>query len=743
MTFFAKIFSADGFVPLRFSTERKAYVAFAFGFVSLIVIGFLSYLSVRGQDDDALWTKHSESMIKSMCALALCASDAENAQRGYIITGDESYLASYHEARRSLEIEIKTLQKLAADNDAQIVRVNELADLVTKRMTLLNESAELWRSQGFVAAQRKIAMGTGRQLRDRFRTLANEMEAAENVLLQQELTRAGHSSGVTKSIVIGGSLAALSIVIVSLFAVGKDFSRRKRHEDNLNRLASIIENSADGIYSNCMKGIITSWNIAAEKMFGYSAAEVVGQKLEIIIPSDRYHEEMEAMAGFRAGEQVRRLETVRVRKGGQRFEATVTISPIKDHDGKIVGVSKIIRDITDRKLSEEALHTSEERMRQGQKMEAVGQLAGGVAHDFNNLLTVIIGRAELMEDRADLSQDVLRNVKLIHETGTRAAVLTRQLLQFSRQQVLQLQIVDLNVLIPEMQEMLRQLITEDIDLVLKLSSKIGKIKADPGQIQQVVMNLVINARDAMPNGGNVTIETTSTNFDAEYCSKYGDSSPGPRVMLAVSDTGSGMSEDVRAHIFEPFFTTKEQGKGTGLGLSTVYGIVKQAGGNIFVYSELNHGTIFKVYLPAVTELIHAQVSNPAITSVLGGGETILVVEDEMGIRDLLNETLKKRGYTILLATNGEEAIRYGEKHQGTIDLLLTDVIMPKMNGKDVATKLRLSRPEMKVIYMSGYTKNTIANRGVLDEGLNFLEKPFTPTAAAKRVREVLDSLAFV
>ena len=431
-------------------------------------------------------------------------------------------------------------------------------------------------------------------------------------------------------------------------------------------------------------------------------------------------------------------ETPYISPSGLKGFYEYIFSPVFASDGTVDMVVGSTRDYTERKRIDEALRKSEIQLRQSQKMDAIGQLAGGVAHDFNNLLTVILGRAELLKQRTDLVEPVRRSINLIHQTGLRAAVLTRQLLQFSRQQVLQPQVLNLNVLIPNMQEMLRRLISEDIDLVLKLSSKIGKIKADPGQIEQIIMNLVINARDAMPGGGTIMIETITVNLNADYFQEQGATVAGPHVMLAVSDTGVGMDERVRARIFEPFFTTKEQGKGTGLGLSTVYGIVKQAMGNIEVLSELNQGTVFKVYFPEVWEKASTIASNATLLPVKGGGETILLVEDEAGIRDLLNEILAEKGYNVILAHDGEHAVGCGDSYNGEIHLLLTDVVLPKMNGKEAALRLLQSRSGMKVIFMSGYTNDAIVSRGVLDDGIDFLEKPFTPDSVAKRVRLVLD-----
>ena len=519
--------------------------------------------------------------------------------------------------------------------------------------------------------------------------------------------------------------------IIRWYGTCTDIHKQKLAEESDRRLASIIESSQDAIISKTLDGVVMTWNHAAERIYGYVAEEMVGQSISKLLSTEYQQLLPQILATLKSGESLRELVTHEVRKDGTPITVSLSISPIKDDFGSITSISMIARDISEHKRLEDQL-------RQSQKMDAVGRLAGGVAHDFNNLLTVILGRAELTDKRPGLDDSVRRNIKLIHQTATRAAVLTRQLLQFSRQQVLQPQVLELNSIVPDMQEMLRRLVSEDIDLIIKLNPKAARIKADPGQIEQVVMNLVVNARDAMPNGGKLTIQTSNVDLDEEYCRTHEDATPGEYVMLSVGDTGSGMDENTRAYIFEPFFTTKEMGKGTGLGLSTVYGIVKQAGGNIYVYSEIGQGTIFKVYFPAVTEQVHGAKTSSSLPAT-GGGETILLVEDEDGIRELLNEILMEKGYTVLLASDGEQAIQCSKDHKKEIHLLLTDVVMPKMNGKEVAVKLSQKRGDLKVLFMSGYTSETIINRGVLDEGIEFLEKPFTPQSVALRVRAVLDS----
>ena len=390
-----------------------------------------------------------------------------------------------------------------------------------------------------------------------------------------------------------------------------------------------------------------------------------------------------------------------------------------------------------RRLQREA--ALEEQLRQSQKIEAIGQLAGGVAHDFNNLLTAITGYSDLVMRRLPQGDDLLRRqVREIKRASDRAAALTRQLLAFSRKQMLQPKVIDLNGVVADIDKMLRRLIGEDIDLLTVLDHTLGNVKADPGQLEQVIINLAVNARDAMPKGGKLTIKTANVYLSGEYARQHVAVRPGHYVMLAISDNGCGMDEQVKARIFEPFFTTKELGKGTGLGLSTVYGIVKQSGGNIWVYSELGEGTTFKVYLPRVDEGSDEAQKSVVEAGLPAGSETILLVEDEEIVRKMMRQILEMHGYRVLVAANGRDAIEVCKKRDRPIDLVITDVVMPQMGGRELIENLESLLTDTKVLYMSGYTDDAIVHHGVLDETMHFLEKPFTPNVLIKKVREILE-----
>ncbi|RJO73007.1 MAG: PAS domain-containing sensor histidine kinase [Myxococcales bacterium] len=418
-------------------------------------------------------------------------------------------------------------------------------------------------------------------------------------------------------------------------------------------------------------------------------------------------------------------------------EMISTTSPLYDAEGELVGTVHISRDVTAQKKAEQERHKAEEQLRQAQKMESIGRLAGGVAHDFNNLLTSIAGNVELAMMDLDPNHPLFQNMIEVKKAAESAAHLTRQLLVFSRKQLVEPKVLNLNEVIEHIQKMLRRLIGEDVELKTILSDKLGAVKIDHGQVEQIIVNLAVNARDAMPNGGKLTLQTANAILGEEYHRQHPHAPPGAYVLLAISDNGSGMSPEVKAHLFEPFFTTKEQDKGTGLGLATVYGAVKQGGGHIEVYSETGLGTTFKIYLPridAATEM----VDKTAAEEMPKGTETVFLVEDEEIVKDLAVKVLQRQGYQVSAYRNGGEALKDIEGYDGPIHLLVTDVIMPGFNGRVLAEKVGVLRPETRILFSSGYTEEVIVHHGVLDDGIEFLAKPYSPHLLARRVREVLD-----
>jgi PAS domain S-box-containing protein len=638
----------------------------------------------------------------------------------------------------------------------------------------------------------------------------------------------------------------------------QDISQRKVSEEAITRLAAIVASANDAIVGKTLDGIVTSWNAAAERIFGYTEREMVGQSIFRLIPEELHGEERELLARIRRGEQVEFSVTDRIRKGGERISISLTVSPIWDASGRVIGASSIKRDHTERQRAAEELarreeryralvtatssivwttdpegkfaeyqpsweqytgqpwvdqlgfgwmsalypedragfrsawiqasesrsffefdgrvwrqarhryrhfnarvapvldpdgsvrewvctltdveeqRSAEERLRQAERLESVGRLAGGVAHEANNQMTVVLGASAFLikhlrdeEARADLEH--------IRRAAQRTAAITQQLLAFSRRQILQPQVLDLNASISAMEPILQRALGETSRLVLRLADDLGKVMADPGQLDQVLLNLALNARDAMPGGGVITIETGNVDLDEAYVAAKNLQmmKPGPYAMLMVSDTGRGMDRETLNRVFEPFFTTKDVGEGTGLGLSTVYGIVKQSGGFIWAYSEPGHGTAFKVYLPMISPSTGLAVGSP-LGPAEGGKEVVLMAEDDSSVRGVLARTLRDYGYTVLEAADGAEALDVAARQSVPPDLLIADVVMPRINGRQLWRELAKRWPDLPVLFISGYTGYDAVSKGLLEDGSDFLQKPLDPEALARRVRVMMN-----
>jgi two-component system cell cycle sensor histidine kinase/response regulator CckA len=516
----------------------------------------------------------------------------------------------------------------------------------------------------------------------------------------------------------------------------RDITERKRAEEALQRvnemLQALIHASPVPIVAVDAEGVVFLWNPAAEQVFGWTAEEAVGE-FNPLIPAGAPDELRALRERVLAGESFTGVELRRQRKDGKLVDVSFSAAPVRNADGKIMWIMEVLEDITERKRLEGHL-------RQSQKMEAVGKLAGGVAHDFNNLLTAIMGYSELVLTHLREGDRVRKHVLEIKKAGESAASLTRQLLAFSRRQVLVPQILDLNSVVSNMQKMLRRMISEDVELEAVLAGDLGCVRADLGQVEQVIMNLAVNARDAMPEGGKLTIQTANVELDESYARSHIDVAPGRYVRLTVTDTGCGMDAETLSHIFEPFYTTKEEGKGTGLGLATVYGIVKQSAGHIAVSSEPGRGTIFRIFLPRIEAAFEPVVPRGVVSELRRGTETILLVEDDVIVRDLVHEVLQGSGYTVLEADKAREALRIGEDHAPRpIHLLLADVVMPEMDGPQLAERLARLFPQMKVLYMSGYGETAADRPRRFPRGVPYLQKPFAPETLARKVLEVLNS----
>jgi len=503
-------------------------------------------------------------------------------------------------------------------------------------------------------------------------------------------------------------------------------------------LAAIVDSSDDGIIGETLDGSITSWNRVAEKMYGYSASEAIGRHISLLASEDHLAELIDTLARVGRGERVDSFETRRRCKDGSELDIWLKLSPIRDVTGTLIGVSSIARDITPRIKLELAHSALEGRLRALERLESLGQLAGGIAHDFNNLLAVIMNFASFVSEELDNKEAATADLEQICEAAERASDLTRQLLVFARQETHQSEILDLNEIISGIAHLIRGTVGEHIELTVSLCEGLGRVDADRGKLEQVLVNLAVNARDAMPGGGLLTIDTANVEIDDSYAEVHPGLAPGPYVRLRVSDTGTGMDLNVLEHAFEPFFTTKAKGEGTGLGLATVFGVVAQAAGSIELYSEPGQGTTCRILLPA-TDRAAAVITKPLTFEKREGNETVLIVEDEDALREVSRRILDRNGYNVLTSSNGNEAIEVAARYKGPIDLLLTDVVMPKMLGKEVARRICESRPSTAVLYMSGYAEQVLASRGILAAGVTLLDKPFSESSLLSKVREVLDA----
>ena len=643
---------------------------------------------------------------------------------------------SFHTLISSEFLEIVPDAILAVNSEGTILQVNPQAEalfgyssdeLVGQKIELL--VPERHRQQhdqhrhDFARQPRVRRMGTGLELYGRRR---NGSEFPVEIALSPVQTEQG-------TVVLSAvrDITDRKEVEAALRKAHEELSLRSNRQlwEYRSRLASIIDSSEDAIIGKDLDGIVTSWNRGAEHIYGYTADEMVGKFISTIAPKDRPDEVPEILKKIAKGERVEHYETTRITKDGRRLIVSISVSPMRDPSGAVIGASVVARNITEQKRAEEQL-------RQSQKMEAVGRLAGGVAHDFNNVLGIITACTELLRGRTDPS--TAEYIENIRTAAQRGASLTRQLLAFSRRQAIQPTIFDLNERLNEVAKLLRPLMGDDVELAIQRRSTSAVVETDPSQLDQIVLNLAVNARDAMPRGGKLILETAAADFDEHFVRQHPQVAPGKYVLLAVSDTGVGMDEATVSRIFEPFFTTKEAGKGTGLGLATVYGIVRQSGGYIWVYSEPGRGTTFKIYLPSAEHKIGS--TRPAdVESDLpkGEGKTILLVEDDNTMRSLTRKMLEEHGYAVIEAHGGQVALERANQDHVRIDLMLTDVVMRGMSGPELGLRLSQSHPNVKIVYMSGYTGELISQRDALQPGIALLEKPFTRNALLQALHSAL------
>ena len=744
-------------------------------FATLMVFLQFQRQSAGAQD----WVEHTYQVRSELRQISLLMASAEAAARGYLLTGDDSLLDRYRSAREEVPVHIANLRKLVDDNPTQVARVKAIDQQVADTV------------QTFGATGDGVLSG-GNTKMDRLRAQLEEMESDEGRLLETRTAAMHSAQRRLDDAVFAGAVLGLLGGLASAFFFTTRISRRvRRVAEDARRLArgeaigeeaggdeiaqlshtlkttskllasrdaelhaahqeleslvrqrteelaesnqirqAVVGSSPLAIWVIDLEGKVKFWNPAAQRIFGWTQEEVLGQPLPVI-PDEEAEEFRGWLERFGRGESLSAVERKRRRKDGTILDMLIWTAPLLDSAGRIHGVIAIDSDITEMKLLEQ-------QFRQSQKLEAVGRLAGGVAHDFNNLLTVIMGYVEMLIAEAGDQAELVDYAHEIQYAADRASALTAQLLAFGRRQISQPKVLDLNEVATHSMKLLRRIIGEDIQIAVHLAPELGKVRADPIHLDQVLMNLVVNARDAMPKGGQLTIETSNVMLDEHYAGRHIGVSPGAYAQLAVSDTGTGMSEETRSRLFEPFFTTKEAGKGTGLGLAIVYGIVKQAGGEIMVYSEEGRGTTFKVYLPLVEVPAEIAASEARLVG-MRGSETILLCEDEEHIRKLVETMLGRQGYRVLVADTPAGAVEFARQHQGPIDLLLTDIVMPQKSGFDLAREIREVRPGIKLLLMSGYTDNRVSSSWVLDAGTPFLQKPFSAASLTHKVREALSA----
>jgi len=547
--------------------------------------------------------------------------------------------------------------------------------------------------------------------------------------------------GAEKKVTIKTAYLAEGLYVMTF----EDVTERERNETLLReseeRYRSLFENAYEGIFQSTLEGTYTMANPAMLRILGYSSFEELKESVKdirnelYVNPEDRdrfleiLHKEGKVM----------NFETQFRRKDGNIIYVNTTAWPIRDESGKILYIQGITEDVTERKKKEEELNSLREQFLQAQKMEAIGRLAGGVAHDFNNILTVILGTCQIALMNLKNEEKLKKNIESIMHSAEKAASLTRQLLAYSRKQLMQIRVIDLNELIEGMEEMLKRLLGEDIEIEMYLEKNLGKIKADPTHLQQVIMNLATNAKDAMPEGGKLIIETFNVQLTEDYARTHFGVEPGPYVMISFTDTGTGIPKDIIPHIFEPFFTTKEKGEGTGLGLSTVYGIVKQLGGHIYVYSEEGRGTTFKIYFPRTDEKIEEEKKEEKIEEkiVVPSEKTVLIIEDDESVLKVTSEMVRSMGFKVIEAQNEEQAVEVAKNTGERIDIIITDVVIPGIKAPVLIAKLKKFHPNAKVLFMSGYTENAIAQYGILYPGINFIQKPFSKEELERKILEIL------
>ena len=766
---------------MALSTTRKFTIGLLAVTALAVLFAGVAFLNINEVSARSGWVVHTNQVLLAIEDVNSSLAAAESGQRGYLITGQSEYLEPYFAVREGLPRRLAQLKRLVADNPRNGAYADTLAQVVAERLTVVQESIDTARRNDLAAGRSIVLGGRGKVLMDRARYLIQSLTDGERGLLEERLRQQRAGVERSRNIVTAGlgltvllcAVGAVTIItdhdarsrataeILRLgheaeLAAARADEERLRAEDEATRagdmaaeaelsaqeaadamaevarsereMREFFENATVGLHWAGPDGIVQRVNRAELEIVGYEAADYVGRHAADFHVDRKVMEDV--LRRVQAGEVLVDQEAALRHRDGSTRHVLLDCSGYWEHDA-FVHTRCFTRDITERKAVEE-------RLRQIERIESVGRLAGGVAHEVNNQMSVVLGATDFLLRRSDLPAPARADAELIKNAGERSAAVTAQLLAFSRQQFLRPQVLDLNMVVSEYESVLRRLIGERSTFVSRLQPSLPHIRADRGQLEQVLLNLALNAGDAMPDGGSMTIETGVTILSREYTDRRPgvEIRAGPHVYLRVSDTGHGIPKDLQEKVFEPFFTTKPMGQGTGLGLSTVYGIVKQSDGYIWVYSEVGIGTTFKVYLPAVSAEIPV-TPRPAEPTPRHSHETILVVEDEPSVREMIVRILNAEGYTVLEAENGKQALVAVKTHGEPIALVLTDVAMPEMGGQELGAHLADLLPSLRVMYMSGFTDEEVVRRGLRPD-VPFVQKPLMPDALTARIRAILD-----
>ena len=728
-----------------------------------VSLGLFSYRNLVDTREASRWEKHTYLVILELDNLLSSLKGAESGQRGFVITGDRSYLEPYYDALVALRANLASLHRLTRDNPDQQGRLASIESLIRTKLTLMDTTLRLRASAGFESARDRIMTDAGKSTMDSLREQIEGAVRAEERLLRKRTEVGREYFSRNFYFLLMGNLLGISILSTLYLLLWHEFTQRIRSESDLianrdllqtqnrelrrvrderqemeallGKYSDLYDLAPVGYFNLDRSGVIRAVNITGANFLGGERSLLLGRNLDGFLSDDTrptFHDFLGKVFGNEAKVA---CEVVFQREGAAAI--FVQVEAVASDSGE--DCRAMILDISELKRAEEEKMRLEDHLHQAQKMESVGRLAGGVAHDFNNMLSVIIGQANLALMDMEPGQPLHVTLEEIRKAAERSADLTRQLLAFARRQTVAPKVLDLNQTVAGTLTMLKRIIGENIDLNWRPGEHLWPAHVDPSQIDQILANLCSNARDSIAEVGSISIETSNCVIDESYCAHNAGFVPGDFVKLSVSDDGCGMEKDVLSHIFEPFFTTKGVGKGTGLGLATVFGAVKQNNGFINVYSEPGLGTTFTIYLPRHRDQAAQAEPQAAARLPEQGRETILLVEDEASVLNMATMILTRQGYTVLAANSPAEALRLAGEHPGEIALLMTDVVMPEMSGRDLADALKRSYPGLKRLFMSGYTSDIIAHHGVIDEGVHFIQKPFTMADLSDKVRKVLDT----